>query len=169
MYITETTENVRKLFEELDGIDCIHKMRFILYVFDLLNNNQINSKNEMNPDLVEDDDLEIFNAEIIGFPIDFFTIFLSYNVAAYNMLMDNKDAYISDGNVIGIKNEEYDNKLSSKFSKLDFKDKLDVIAELMIRYENGTLFDGEISTTSFDDNRSAFDIAKEIKEYKNRI
>ena len=34
MYIIETTESVRKLFEKLDGIDCIHKMRFILYVFD---------------------------------------------------------------------------------------------------------------------------------------
>ena len=169
MFITETTEKVKELFEKIDELETVHKMRFILYVFDLLNNNQINSKNEMNPDLIEDEDLKIFNAEVIGFPIDFFDVFLSYNLAAYNMLIENKDAYINNGNVIGIKNDKIDSEMESMFSKLPFEDKLDVIAELMIRYENGTFFKDEISTTSFDDNRSAFDIAKEIKNYKNRI
>ena len=56
MYITETTENVRKFFDNLLNEDDISKMRFLLYIFDLLNNNQINSINERNPDLKEDDD-----------------------------------------------------------------------------------------------------------------
>lgn len=60
MYITETTENVRKLIEELENKNDITKLKFLIYIFGLLNNNQINDRNETNPDLIEEDDIEIF-------------------------------------------------------------------------------------------------------------
>ena len=41
MYITETTENVKKLIEELEKKDDINKLKFLIYIFGLLNNNQI--------------------------------------------------------------------------------------------------------------------------------
>ena len=58
MYITETTDGVRKLIEELEQQEDLNKLKFLIYIFGLLNNNQINDKNEANPNLVEDDDLE---------------------------------------------------------------------------------------------------------------
>lgn len=58
MYITETTENVKKLIEELEKKDDITKLKFLIYIFGLLNNSQINDKNEANPDLVEDEILK---------------------------------------------------------------------------------------------------------------
>ena len=61
MYITNTTEDVKKLIEELERRNDICKLKFIIYVFNLLNNNQVNDKNELNPDLLEDDNLKIFN------------------------------------------------------------------------------------------------------------
>ena len=48
MYITETTDNVKKLFEELEIKTDEQKLKFLIYVFGLLNNNQINDKNESN-------------------------------------------------------------------------------------------------------------------------
>ena len=56
MYITETTENVKKLIEELENRNDITKLKFLIYIFGLLNNNQINDKNEANPDLIEDEE-----------------------------------------------------------------------------------------------------------------
>ena len=50
MYITNTTDNVRELIEELEQKDDLSKLDFLIYIFGLLNNNQINNKNEANPD-----------------------------------------------------------------------------------------------------------------------
>ena len=55
MYITETTENVRNLWKQLEAQDDLSKLKFLIYIFGLLNNNQINDKNEANPNLIEDD------------------------------------------------------------------------------------------------------------------
>ena len=51
MYITETTINVKNVFEKVEELNDIGKVKFILYTFGLLNNNQINNKNEINPTL----------------------------------------------------------------------------------------------------------------------
>ena len=45
MYITNTTENVIKLMEEVEQLEDLNKLNFITYIFGLLNNNQINDKN----------------------------------------------------------------------------------------------------------------------------
>lgn len=66
MYITETTDNVRKLIEEVEKQNDITKLKFLIYIFGLLNNNQINDKNEANPNLNKDDDMEIFTLESVG-------------------------------------------------------------------------------------------------------
>ena len=65
MYITNTTENVKKLIEELAKQNDISKLKFLIYIFNLLNNDQINNKNEANPNLTEDDDMKVFNLQSI--------------------------------------------------------------------------------------------------------
>lgn len=116
MYITETTEKVKELFNELNEQDNTTKMRFILYIFNLLNNNQINNKNEANPDL-EDDELIIFNFSSIGLPTDYCLAFLFYNTFVYNKLVGNKEAYEDNGVILGINYNDTDKKLISKFEK----------------------------------------------------
>ena len=69
MYITETTENVRNLWKQLEAQDDLSKLKFLIYIFGLLNNNQINDKNEANPNLIEED-IIIFNLENIRFPLN---------------------------------------------------------------------------------------------------
>ena len=167
MYITETTENVRKLFEELDKKEYDQKLKFLIYIFGLLNNNQINDKNEANPDLIENDDIKIFTFEMIGLPKDYSAILLEYFVTLYNTLTNTKDAYIDNGNVLGIFYTNEDKKLASQFEALGFNEKLDVFSEIIIRYDNETYFTNKITMISFDSQSNGFDIAKQIQNFKN--
>lgn len=84
MYITETTDNVRKMIEEVEKQNDITKLKFLIYIFGLLNNNQINDKNEANPNLNKDDDMEIFTLESVGLSPNACTILLEYFAMLYN-------------------------------------------------------------------------------------
>ena len=97
MYITNTTEDVRKLVEELETTSDLTKLKFLVYIFGLLNNNQINDKNESNPDLIEDDDMTMLNSEAIGLTTNACTILLQYFAMLYNGMTDSKDAYEDNG------------------------------------------------------------------------
>lgn len=167
MYITETTETVKKLIEEIENKDDITKLKFLIYIFGLLNNNQINDKNEANPDLIDDNDIKIFTLDMAGLSENACTILLEYFVMLYNVLTNTKDDYEDNGNVLGIIYNDEDIKLDSQFEKLDYNEKLDVFSEIIIRYDNETYFENKITIISFDSKSSGFDIANMIKKYKN--
>lgn len=167
MYITETTDNVKKLIEELEKKEDLNKLKFLIYIFGLLNNNQINDKNEANPNLVENDDMKILSLELLGMSENANTIFLQYLVMVHNIMTESKDAYEDNGNVIGVKYSDDDKKLVSTFEKLDFNEKLDVFSEIIIRYDNETYFTNKITIITFDSKSNGFDIAKQIQNFKN--
>lgn len=169
MYITETTDNVKNIFEQLQKLSDIGKLRFLLYTYGLLNNNQINNKNEKNPDLIEDDDLIIFNMQLLGFNNNQCTTFLQYLVMINNLINDKNKIYEDGANVIGIEFEDDELKVISMFEKLNFLEKLDAFSELFIKYDNNTYFENEIATLSWDKNLSGFDIAKIIQNIKKEI
>lgn len=166
MYITNTTEDVRKLVEELEKKNDICKLKFIIYIFNLLNNNQINDKNEPNPDLVEDDNLKIFNLEAIGLSLNACTILLQYFAMIYNGMTNSKDAYEDNETVMGITYSKEDQNIASQFEKLDYNEKLDVFSEIIIRYDNETFFDEKTLVLSFGSELDGFNIAKMIKDFK---
>ena len=166
MYITNTTEDVRKLVEELERKNDICKLKFIIYIFNLLNNNQINDKNEPNPDLVEDDNLKIFNLEAIGLLLNACTILLQYFAMIYNGMTNSKDAYADNETVMGITYSKEDQNIASQFEKLDYNEKLDVFSEIIIRYDNETFFDEKTLVLSFGSELDGFNIAKMIKDFK---
>ena len=168
MYITNTTEDVKKLVEELETTSDLTKLKFLIYIFDLLNNNQINDKNESNPDLVEDDDMTIFNSEAIGLTTNACTILLQYFAMLYNGMTDSKDAYEDNGNILGINYNKEDKKLASKFEKLNFNEKLDVFSEIIIRYDNETYFNDKTLVLSLDSKLSGYDIALLICKLKEK-
>lgn len=166
MYITNTTEDVRKLVEELERKNDICKLKFIIYIFNLLNNNQINDKNEPNPDLVEDDNLKIFNLEAIGLSLNACTILLQYFAMIYNGMTNSKYAYEDNETVMGITYSKEDQNIASQFEKLDYNEKLDVFSEIIIRYDNETFFDEKTLVLSFGSELDGFNIAKMIKDFK---
>ena len=132
----------------------------------MLNNNQINDKNESNPDLIEDDDMTMLNSEAIGLTTNACTILLQYFAMLYNSMTDSKDAYEDNGNILGINYNKEDKKLASKFEKLNFNEKLDIFSEIIIRYDNETYFDNRILVVSLNSELSGFDIAHTIQKYK---
>ena len=166
MYITNTTEDVKKLIEELERRNDICKLKFIIYVFNLLNNNQVNDKNELNPDLLEDDNLKIFNLEAIGLSPNACTILLQYFAMIYNGMTNSKDAYEDNGTIMGITYSKEDQNIVSQFEKLDYNEKLDVFSEIIIRYDNETFFDERTLVLSFGSELDGFNFAKMIKDFK---
>lgn len=168
MYITNTTEDVRKLVEELETTSDLTKLKFLVYIFGLLNNNQINDKNESNPDLIEDDDMTMLNSEAIGLTTNACTIILQYFAMLYNGMTDSKDAYEDNGNILGINYSKEDKNLASKFEKLKFNEKLDVFSEIIIRYDNETYFNDKTLVLSLDSKLSGYDIALLIGKLKEK-
>ncbi len=166
MYITNTTEDVRKLVEELETTSDLTKLKFLMYIFGLLNNNQINDRNEPNPDLIEDDDMKIFDSEVIGLSKNACTILLQYFAMLYNGATNSKDAYEYNGNVIGIYFNNEEKEIASKFEKLDFNEKLDVFSEVIIRYDNETYFKEKALVISLGSRLGGFDIANQIQTLK---
>lgn len=152
--------------EELENKNDITKLKFLIYIFGLLNNNKINDKNEANPDLVEDDKMEIFTLESVGLSANACTILLEYFVMLYNGLTNSKEAYEDNGNVLGIVYDKEDKKLDSQFERLNYNEKLDVFSEIIIRYDNETYFEKKITIISFDSKANGFDLAHLIQEQK---
>lgn len=169
MYITNTTDEVKKLFESIGELNDISKLKIILYAFGLLNNDQINSKNEVNPNLEEDEELQIFNMQSLGFSNNYCTIFLQYNVMLYNAITKTKNVYEDNGNVIGLKYDENEKKIIKNFENLSFKEKLDVFSELIIEYDNETYFKEKITMVTFSSEEDGFSIAKRIQNIKENI
>lgn len=167
MYITETTDNVRKLMEEIEHQEDISKLKFLIYIFGLLNNNQINDKNEANPDLMEDNNVKIFNLESIGLPFNACTVLLQYFVMLYNGITNTKDIYEDTGNIIGVAYSSEEKTLLAKFEKLGFNEKLDIFSEIIIRCDNETYFKPNIVIPMFDSTSNGYAIAKRIKSLKN--
>lgn len=167
MYITETTDNVRKLMEEIEHQEDISKLKFLIYIFGLLNNNQINDKNEANPDLMEDNNVKIFNLESIGLPFNACTVLLQYFVMLYNGITNTKDIYEDTGNIIGVAYSSEEKTLLAKFEKLGFNEKLDIFSEIIIICDNETYFRSNIVIPMFDSTSNGYAIAKRIKSLKN--
>ncbi len=165
MYITETTEKVRKIFEMLDRRDDIGKLKFLIYIFDRATHQQINDKNEANPDLIENDDLIIFDLEDAGLVNNYANIFLEYLVMTFNGTADRySKGYQDNGNVEGINYNKYDKLLISNFENLSYNEKLDIFREIFIRIENGSLFNNEYKMLALIAN--GFDIANNINNLK---
>lgn len=167
MYITETTDNVMNLIGGIEKQNDVSKLKFLIYIFGLLNNDQINDKNEANPNLSEDD-IEIFNLEKLGLSPNAGTILLQYFAILYNNITKTKDAYENNGNIFGIDYTDEEKKLNSQFEKLDFNEKLDAFSEIIIRYDNETFFNKKIIMMTFSSELSGYDLARVINSLKKK-
>lgn len=62
MYLRNTSNEVNDSIEKVNDLDKENKMKFIIYILDLWDKNQINNLNETNPNLLDDSiDVNIFN------------------------------------------------------------------------------------------------------------
>ena len=165
MYITNTTDKVREFFEELLEQKDYTKLKVLIYVLNALYNNQINNKGIANSDLTEED-IEIFKYSSVGLDDELVFALLAYLVAVYNLTDIGKDVYLDDNNVVGMKYDKNEEEILSKYEKMTFNEKLDILSELLIRYDNFTYFEERITFITLGSDISGFDIAKLIQDYK---
>ena len=105
--------------------------------------------NEYNPDKL-DSDVDILNLNILGYLINIIIDYLKCLLKYKKIKSENR------------------NKFLSKYAKLNFVEKIDVITEIIIRMDNETLID-DVWFPRLDSNLSGFDIVLIIKEYKNNL
>ena len=154
---------------ELDKLSNIEKLQVLIPIMEQWSNNQINSENECNPNLVDDEKLIIFNPTSIDRDISlgnsfaglFYVILQRLGVSVSEVVENDFDSYLKHGK------KELD--LLSYFEKLSFKDKIDTITEIILLVniysfdENSdSIFDSELQETDLD-------TAKKIMEYKKKL
>ena len=141
MYLKNMNDDIKELIEKINILDKENKLKFISYVFDLWDRNQINSLNEVNPNLLDDSiDIEIFNPSSIYYP---------YLVNEIN------ERWNYNYNLYRLYPKEY-KELIPVFERLSFKEKKDTFAELFLVLEHNE---------SLLDNVDGFDIARRIIKY----
>lgn len=141
MYLRNTSNEVKDLIEKVNDLDNENKMKFIIYILDLWDKNQINSLNETNPDLLDDSiDINIFN------PGGIVEYYLVNQIKEYwNIKYKLYQLYLKEYKV-----------LIPLFEKLSFKEKIDVLAELFLLMEHDELLP---------DNIDGYNIATLITKY----
>ena len=150
MYLRNTRNEVKDLIERVNELDNENKMKYIIYIFNLWDNDQINSLNEINPYLLNDSiEINIFNPNSIE---EYYLVnqFKEYWNIKYNLYQ----LYLKEYKVL-IPLCEY-KVLIPLFEKLSFKEKIDALAELFLILEHDELLP---------DNIDGYNIATLITKY----
>ena len=141
MYLKNTSNEEKELVIKINELDRDDKLKFINYIFDLWDKNQINSLNEVNPNLLDDGiDIEIFNPSSIDYRY---------------LVIENKEYCNYTFNLYRLYPKEY-KELIPVFEKLSFKEKKDTLAELFLILGHDELLP---------DNIDGYEIARRVIEY----
>ena len=141
MYLKNMNDDIKELIEKINILDKENKLKFISYIFNLWDRNQINSLNEINPNLLDDSiDIVIFNSSNIDYP---------------NLVNEIKEYWNYKYKLYCLYPKEY-KELIPVFERLSFKEKKDTFAELFLVLEHNE---------SLLDNVGGFDIARRIIKY----
>lgn len=141
MYLKNTSNEEKELVIKINELDRDDKLKFINYIFDLWDKNQINSLNEVNPNLLDDGiDIEIFNPSSIDYRY---------------LVIENKEYCNYTFNLYRLYPKEY-KELIPVFEKLLFKEKKDTLAELFLILGHDELLP---------DNIDGYEIARKIIKY----
>ena len=141
MYLKNISNEVKELIDKIRKLDNENKLKFISYIFNLWDRNQINSLNEINPNLLDDSiDIVIFNSSNIDYP---------------NLVNEIKKYWNYKYKLYCLYPKEY-KELISIFEKLTFIEKKDILAELFLTLEHDELLP---------DNVDGYEIARRIINY----
>ena len=141
MYLKNTSNEVKKITEKINELDKENKLKFISYILNLCNNNQINSLNETNPDLLDD-----------SICID---IFISSSIDYHYLVIKLNEYWNYKYKLYRLYRKEYKSVITL-FEKLSFKEKIDVLEEIFLNLEHDELLP---------DNIDGYEIARMIIKY----
>ena len=131
MYLKNMNNEIKELVLKINELERENKLKFICYIFNLWDRNQINSLNEVNPNLLDDIiDIVIFNSSNIDYP---------------NLVNEIKEYWNYKYKLYCIYPKEY-KELIPVFEKLLFKEKKVVLIELFLILEHNELLHGNIDS-----------------------
>lgn len=141
MYLKNTSDEVKELVLKINELDKENKLKFIDYIFNLWDRNQINSLNETNPSLLDDSiDIEIFNPSSVDY---------------HYLVVEIKEYWNYTFNLYRLYLKEY-KELIPVFERLSFEEKKNTLAELFLVLEHDELLP---------DNIDGYEIARIIIKY----
>lgn len=141
MYLRNTSNEVKDLIEKVNELDKENKIKFIIYILDLWDKNQINSLNENNPDLLDDSiDINIFNPS---------------STQKYYLVNQIKEYWNIKYKLYRLYLKEY-KVLIPLFERLSFIEKIDILAEVFLTLEHDELLP---------DNIDGYNISRLITKY----
>ena len=141
MYLKNMSNEAKELVLKINELDKENKLKFISYIFNLWDRNQIDILNETNPNLLDDSiDIEIFNPCSIDY---------------HYLVIEIKEYWNYTFNLYRLYPKEY-KELIPAFEKLPFKEKKDVLAELFLILEHDELLPDSID---------GYEIARRIIKY----
>lgn len=158
MYI-KTNNYVIDFFSKFEKEKNIKKLEFMVYIIDSIKNDLVNEKNIVNINLI-DEEVNVFNFKTIGYMNN-----EEDNLIEYLLSVFSRETGLSITHDNSVINYDFDNvsEYIFLFERSTFFEKLDVIAELFIRYDYDTLFNNEYM--SIFPNISGYDFANNIKGY----
>ena len=141
MYLKNISNEVKGLVIKINELDRDDKLKFISYVFNLWDRDQINSLNEVNPNLLDDGiNIEIFNPSSIDYRY---------------LVIEIKEYWDYKYNLYRLYSKEY-RKLIPVFERLSFEEKKDVLAKLFLILEHDEFLPDSID---------GYEIARRILKY----
>lgn len=141
MYLRNTSNEVNDLIEKVNDLDKENKMKFIIYILDLWDKNQINNLDETNPNLLDDSiDVNIFNPS---------------STQEYYLVNRIKEYWNAKYNLYQLYPKKY-KVLVYLFERLSFKDKKNILVELFLILEYDELLPN---------NTDSYEIARRIIKY----
>lgn len=169
MYITETSESVINIIQKISELNDKDKLEFMIYLINSINGGQLNDKGIVNPTLNNDEDLLIiFNFNDVDIANNFGDLFINHLFSLYNHNA-KVPALEDNGSIMGVNYSENVKKSISVYEKLSFLEKLDTLAELVIRYGNLTYYEsGNYNKNCYFDF-DGFEVANYIMKFKQNI
>lgn len=138
MYLKNTSNEVKGITKKINELDNENKLKFISYILNLWDNDQINSLNETNPNLLDDSiRIDIFNPSSIGY---------------HYLVVKLKEYWNYKYKLYHLYRKEY-KRMIPLFEKLSFKEKINVLAEIFLILEHDELLS---------DNIDGYEIARMI-------
>jgi len=168
MFIEKTTDKVKSLFEKYEELELKDKLQILITILEEWSDNQINSLNEVNPNMLEDDvNIEIFNPQSLGLQNDVGVVIAQYLfIILEKENIDKMNGIVIDKTLSDLlKYTNGSKKIISMFEKLSFMEKIDVVTEFVIRFSDAEVLK-LLEQIDFDDNYS---IASSILSYKKSL
>lgn len=167
MYITKTTKKVYELFDRYDELSDIDRIEICIILFEEWNNKLINEKNEINP-MNTDEDYEIFTPSIAGLNENIGHLIADMFFATMNNSLEIKKQLVEDNYLLMELNEE-SKKWISQFEKLSYIEKIEIIEELIIRYDNETIIEAFNGIPKINTFINGYEVVSIIEKYKNKL